>query len=639
VTIKSRAADDGGNLENPGASVNVTVSPDATPPTVTGNTPSKGATGVSTATAVTATFSEAMNPTTISGSSFELRDASNAVVPATVTYNAGTNTATLTPSSVLAATATFTATVRGGTSDPRVKDVAGNALAANLTWVFTTAAGPACPCSIWPAAATPANPADTDTLAVELGVKFRSDMAGTITGIRFYKGTGNTGVHVGHLWTSTGTQLATATFTGETASGWQQVNFATPVAVTANTVYVVSYLAPNGRYAYNSAYFAAQGFDNAPLHALQNGVSGANGVYIYGATGGFPSSTYNSNNYWVDVVFDTTVGPDTTSPTVPGNLIASVISGTQISLSWTASTDNVAVTGYRVERCQGVGCSNFVEVAIPTPTSFADSGLTEGTIYRYRVLAADGAGNLSAYSAVATATTTTLPVAVADTFLYGSGSPRTVNYSGSLGLGVLANDTEPANLPLTAVAVGTLPTGVTLASNGVVTINLSTATTFRYRASNGPLLSQPTTGALVTLSADSVPAAVVDNCTYNRAGSGSITLGTACVMTGTKIFTMNLKANDTDPNTTTNVPTDGVGKTVTGAVITSTGTGVAVSNSACQTQIVKTASRATINNNCDGTLTVTVAAAAPASPITLVYRALDDLGAQSATRTDTVTVQ
>ena len=68
---------------------------------------------------------------------------------------------------------------------------------------------------------------------VELGLKFRSDVAGTITGIRFYKASTNTGSHVANLWSSSGTKLATATFTGETASGWQQVNFASPVSITA----------------------------------------------------------------------------------------------------------------------------------------------------------------------------------------------------------------------------------------------------------------------------------------------------------------------------------------------------------------------------------------------------------------------
>jgi hypothetical protein len=69
--------------------------------------------------------------------------------------------------------------------------------------------------------------------AVELGVKFQSDVAGKIAGIRFYKATANTGTHVGNLWSSAGTKLATATFSGETASGWQQVSFATPVAIVS----------------------------------------------------------------------------------------------------------------------------------------------------------------------------------------------------------------------------------------------------------------------------------------------------------------------------------------------------------------------------------------------------------------------
>ncbi len=134
--------------------------------------------------------------------------------------------------------------------------------------------GPGDPQTIWAATATPANPSDCDPSAVNVGVKFKSDVNGYITGIRFYKSTANTGTHIGALWTSSGTRLATATFANETASGWQQVNFATPVPITANTVYVASYLAPRGRYANDDNYFAAAGADNGPLHALRNGVSG-----------------------------------------------------------------------------------------------------------------------------------------------------------------------------------------------------------------------------------------------------------------------------------------------------------------------------------------------------------------------------
>src|SRR5262249_6773241 len=92
----------------------------------------------------------------------------------------------------------------------------------------------------------------------------------------------------------------------ETASSsWQQVTFATPVAIQANTVYVASYFAPNGHYSGNLNYFATQGVDTPPLHALANAVAGGNGVYAYGGANSFPNSTYQALNYWVDVGFST----------------------------------------------------------------------------------------------------------------------------------------------------------------------------------------------------------------------------------------------------------------------------------------------------------------------------------------------
>src|SRR5205807_6839197 len=103
----------------------------------------------------------------------------------------------------------------------------------------------------------------------------------------------------------------------------------------------------------------------------------------------------------------TTQTPDTTAPTAPTGLSATAASSAQINLAWTASTDNVGVTGYRVERCQGAGCTTFAQVSAPTATSFNDTGLAAGTSYSYQVRATDAAGNLSAYSSVASATTQT----------------------------------------------------------------------------------------------------------------------------------------------------------------------------------------------------------------------------------------
>jgi hypothetical protein len=207
--------------------------------------------------------------------------------------------------------------------------------------ISVTAAPNVCPCTIWPASTVPAVAADSDTGSVNLGVKFTSDQNGYVTGVRFYKGVGNSGTHVGSLWSSAGALLASVTFNAETASGWQQANFAAPVAVVANTVYVVSYLAPVGRYAADTAYFSNSAFDNPPLHALQQGASGGNGVYTYAATTSFPTSTFNAANYWVDAVFVTSFPVDNTPPTVSAVSPAAAATGVNGTTNVTATFSEV----------------------------------------------------------------------------------------------------------------------------------------------------------------------------------------------------------------------------------------------------------------------------------------------------------
>jgi len=151
-------------------------------------------------------------------------------------------------------------------------------------------------------------------------VKFRSDVNGYVTGIRFYKAAGNTGTHVGNLWTSTGTLLASATFTGETASGWQQANFAIPVAISANTEYVASYHTTVGHYSFGLDYFATSGVDSPPLHAPADRGSRVNGVFAYGSSSSFPNEGWNSTNYWVDAAFIPAISATLQSFSVtPGN--------------------------------------------------------------------------------------------------------------------------------------------------------------------------------------------------------------------------------------------------------------------------------------------------------------------------------
>jgi hypothetical protein len=124
------------------------------------------------------------------------------------------------------------------------------------------------------------------------------------------------------------------------------------------------------------------------------------------------TAPFSPSGWWVMQVaaFKAAVS-DTTAPSAPAGLGATVISSSQINLSWSASTDNVAVTGYRVERCQGAGCSTFAEVGAPSGTSFNDTGLAASTSYTYRIRASDAVPNLSAPSSTASATTSAVPVA------------------------------------------------------------------------------------------------------------------------------------------------------------------------------------------------------------------------------------
>jgi len=117
----------------------------------------------------------------------------------------------------------------------------------------------------------------------------------------------------------------------------------------------------------------------------------------------------NLSPYSATISATTPAAPDVAAPTAPGTLLATAASPTQINLSWTASTDNVGVTGYEIERCQGAGCSSFALLTTVTGTSYSNTGLTASTSYSYRVRAADAAGNKSAYSATASTTTPAVP--------------------------------------------------------------------------------------------------------------------------------------------------------------------------------------------------------------------------------------
>lgn len=251
--------------------------------------------------------------------------------------------------------------------------------------------------SLWNRQATPAVVSQPDGQPVTLGVKFRSETKGTVSGVRFYKGPQNTGTHVGSLWSSSGDLLATATFTGETASGWQEVAFPVPVEISANTTYVASYHTTAGRYSINRPGFGGP-VSNGPLTAPSSGAVGGNGVYTYGAGNAFPTQTYQATNYWVDVVFQPSdslwnkaatpadpSNPDNQPITVGTKFEASTSgdvygirfykgpqnTGTHVASLWSATGDLLASTPFVHETATG-----WQEVNFPTPVP-----ITAGTTY------------------------------------------------------------------------------------------------------------------------------------------------------------------------------------------------------------------------------------------------------------------
>ena len=315
---------------------------------------------------------------------------------------------------------------------------------AATTFNFTVANTPTSSLSIWPVTATPTVADAGPDASVELGVRFKSDVNGTITGIRFYKSAANVGPHMVNLWTSTGTLLATATSSSETASGWQQVNFATPVATTANTVYIASYFVTSGHYAADQTYFAVAGVDKIPLHALQDGLSGPDGVFTYFQNSTFPSSTYNSSNYWVDVAFVVTpvlnsISISPASPTISAGTQQQFTATGTFSNGSTANVNSLVTWSSSNPAVATVGVTGVATALSPGSSVIT---ATQGTL-----------------KATATITVQTAPLGINASL---AGGLINVPYSATL---TATGGTAPYIWSLTT---GTLPTGLTLSSAGVI---------------------------------------------------------------------------------------------------------------------------------------------------------------------------
>ena len=428
-----------------------------------------------------------------------------------------------------------------------------------LNFTTTIVTGPSCPCTVFSSSAVPGSVNDPETASLEVGMKFRSSVAGTITGIRFYKGSLNTGTHIGSLWNLSGTRLGTATFQNETASGWQQVNFSTPVAITANTTYVASYFAPNGRYAFDEFGFT-NGVDNAPLRGLSDSEAVGNGVYLYGAASAYPNQTYHAANYWVDVVF-MPANSDTTAPTISNVTATPNASGAVIT--WT--TDEASNSTVNYGSSSGSLTSTASDTALVTSHSVTLTGLAAGTYY-FRVNSADAASN-SAASPVAPGTlsfivTDTVAPVISSVTATPSTTSATITWTTDEGsTTVVQYGTSAASLNLTASNTSLV------SSHSISLTGLTSGTPYFYRVSSadatGNTATSPTSGSLTFTTTVPAPPAITAVSASATSTTATITWTTdrasnSVVNYGTSSANLNLSATVATMVTAHSVPLSGL---------------------------------------------------------------------------------
>jgi hypothetical protein len=245
-----------------------------------------------------------------------------------------------------------------------------------------------CPASIFDTQ-VPDTAAYPDSSPLEVGVRVKTRGGAQITSVRFYKGPGNDGTHVAHIWSPTGELLSTATFTSETSSGWQTVTLPSPLSTTAGSALIASVYMPQGHFAFTAAGLASgAGPASGPVYA-PTGTSEPNGVYMYGAGGGFPAYSYDSANYFVDVVAN-----DTAAPTGASSLHVDTQDASSVTLAWSAGADGAGelTTNARSHKVYRDGA--LIATLNGTGVTYTDTGLSSGT-YSYRVDVDDFCGNVT----------------------------------------------------------------------------------------------------------------------------------------------------------------------------------------------------------------------------------------------------
>lgn len=341
------------NAANYWVDVSFRGSPNSNPPTVTTTIPAANATSTSLGTNIMATFDMPMDSSTITASTFTVKDDTNTSVVGTVSYNSTSKRATFVPTSPLAPGKVYTATLKGGAGTV-VNSLDGIALANDYVWSFTTVITDPCPCSLKGNVAPEGSTTSDDPSGFELGVKVVPQSNGYISKIRFYKPIISPDTtHTGNIWNAQGTKLASATFTNETEYGWQEATLASPLAVQQGEVYVISYGTPSGVYQASIGALNGTNIGSSELVAYatndsRNTTAGSgakNGAFIQDGVGSYPNAGNNGGSYyWVDAVFsssNTISTPLTVSLTQPKNGAV----GLEVNKKFTASFNKALNAG------------------------------------------------------------------------------------------------------------------------------------------------------------------------------------------------------------------------------------------------------------------------------------------------------
>ena len=502
--------------------VAATASTDVTPPVTTITSPVNGSSTTSSA------------PITITGTATDANTIAGVEISVDggLTWAAATGTTSWTFTWTPTANGTYTIKARGIDDSGNYTSTASSP---TISFTVNVASSLNCPCTVF-GSTTPSVTAGRDnTTGIVLGMKFQSSVNGLVTGIRFYKASGNTGTHQGLLYNTSGVLLAQATFTGETATGWQQVSFSTPVSITAGQTYVAAYLSGAGYYSSSNNYFTSAVVNN-PLTALADGTNGSNGVYIYTATPAYPVNTYKKGNYWVDVVFTNIVtlsanagsnqmitlptssitlngsgstgtitsynwtlvsGPNTPTITTPASVtttVSGLIQGTyvfQLSLNGGASTSQVTVTVNPAPPPVANAGSNQT-ITLPTSSVTLNGTSSTGTITSYNWTLVSGP-NTPAIS-TPTAVTTTVTGLIQGTYIF------QLSLNGGVSTSQVTITVNPAPPPTANAGPNqniSLPaSSVTLDGSG----STGTITSYSWTRVTGPNIPTITTPTAVTTS-------------------------------------------------------------------------------------------------------------------------------------------